>query len=130
MGSTRGLLSDSFWLHAIQFLSAPIQERFIEAFQLYTDAVVQQSFDRTHNHIRSIQSYFLIRRETIGAKPSFAINASHYELPDEVLNHPAIEHLNLLCIDMLIVGNDLCSYNVECVSHLPAPTTNSSKLTP
>jgi Delta6-protoilludene synthase len=74
---------------------------------------VQQSFDRTHSHIRDIASYFDVRRDTIGAKPSFAINEVHFNLPDHVIEHPIIKSLTASCIDMLIIGNDLCSYNVE-----------------
>jgi hypothetical protein len=90
------------------------------AFQRYTDSVVQQSADRTQGRIRDVQTYFEVRRETIGARPSFAINAIHDNLPDNVIEHPVIESLTLYCIDMLIIGNDLCSYNVEYVFALPS----------
>lgn len=82
-------------------------------FDLYLDSVVQQAEDRTHNYIRDIQSYFDVRRDTIGAKPSFAINEIHLNIADEVMEDPIIKSLTLTSIDMLIIGNDLCSYNVE-----------------
>lgn len=105
-----------FWLNAIKTATPSAQKRFIAAFQHYTDAVVQQSADRTHSHIRDIKSYLEIRRETIGAKPSFVINRIHDDIDDDTTEHPAIKSLEEYCIDMLIIGNDLCSYNVEYVT--------------
>lgn len=75
--------------------------------------MAQQSQDRTNNYIRDISSYFTIRRRTIGAEPSFVINTIHISLPDELIHHPTIERLTLLTIDMLLIGNDILSYNVE-----------------
>lgn len=77
------------------------------------DSVVQQSEDRDNNYIRDIESYFVVRRDTIGAKPSFAINEVHMNLPDYVLEHPIFKSLTASCIDMLCIGNDLVSWNVE-----------------
>ncbi|KKY32392.1 putative terpene synthase metal binding domain protein [Diaporthe ampelina] len=102
-----------FWLNAIQTATPSAQKRFIDAFEHYTDSVVQQSLDRSKGSLRDFQSYFEIRRETIGAKPSFAINQIHLDLPDGVVESPIITRLVTLCIDMLIIGNDICSYNVE-----------------
>lgn len=89
------------------------QRRFIDTFQLYTDAVVQQSLDRGNGSLRDIQNYFEVRRETIGVKPSFAINQIYLDLPDYVFESPIITRLTNLSIDMIITGNDLFSYNVE-----------------
>lgn len=102
-----------FWQNAIKTATPSAQRRFIDTFQLYTDSVVQQAEDRDNHFIRDIESYFVVRRNTIGAKPSFAINEVHMNLPDRVLDDPIIQRLTAGCIDMLIIGNDLCSYNVE-----------------
>lgn len=76
-------------------------------------SVVQQAVDRNNNHIRDIDSYFEVRRDTIGAKPAFAICELYMNLPDTVMNHPVIMKLTELCIDLIIIGNDLCSYKIE-----------------
>lgn len=102
-----------FWQNAIRTATPSAQRRFVNMFDLYLDSVVQQAEDRTHNYIRDIQSYFDVRRDTIGAKPSFAINEIHLNIADEVMEDPIIKSLTLTSIDMLIIGNDLCSYNVE-----------------
>lgn len=102
-----------FWLNVIRTATPSAQERFIDCFQLYTDSVVQQSEDRDKNLIRDIDSYFVVRRDTIGAKPSFAINGVHMNLPSYVLDHPIFKSLHAACIDMLCIGNDLVSWNIE-----------------
>ena len=68
-------------------------------------AVVQQAEDRRQNHIRTLDSYLDVRRDTIGAKPSFAILELEMDLPDDVFNHPTLENLRTWVIDMLCIGN-------------------------
>ncbi|KAJ7121824.1 terpenoid synthase [Mycena crocata] len=108
-----GEVARQFWLNAIRIATPTAQRRFIDAFQLYMDSVVQQAEDRTEHHIRGIDEYFEVRRDTIGAKPSFAINEIWMNIPDEVMENEHIVTLTGASIDMLIIGNDLCSYNVE-----------------
>jgi len=65
------------------------------------------------NHVRSVDQYFAIRR---GAHPSFAICEIYLNiLADKVIKHPVIMKLSELSIDMMIIDNDLYSYNVEWV---------------
>ncbi|KAI3395183.1 hypothetical protein diail_1677 [Diaporthe ilicicola] len=108
-----GALTRSFWLNAIKIATVTAQKRFVDAFQHYTDAVVQQALDRDRGDLRDIQGYFEARRETIGAKPSFAINQIHLDLPDHIVESPIITRLADLSTDMIIIGNDIYSYNVE-----------------
>lgn len=97
-----------FWERAIKTATPTSQKRFIDTFDAYTASVVQQAEDRTHSYIRSIDSYLAVRRDTIGAKPSFTVMEMDMDLPDEVLDDPTIMNLTLWCIDMLILGNVSC----------------------
>ncbi|KAJ7474169.1 terpenoid synthase [Mycena latifolia] len=108
-----GEVARQFWLNGIRTASHTSQHRFIDTFQSYMDAVVQEADDRNSSRIRDVKSYFEVRRDTIGAKPSFAICELHMNIPDEVITHPVLVKLTNLCIDALIIGNDLCSWNVE-----------------
>jgi len=108
-----GEVARQFWLNAIRTATPCSQRRFVATFQSYLDAVIQQADDRNSNHIRDVTTYFEVRRDTIGAKPSFAINEIHLNIPDEIITHPTVVKLSNLCIDALIIGNDLCSYNIE-----------------
>lgn len=80
------------------------------------DSVVQQSSDREHGCQRNIDDYLAIRRYTIGAEPSFVVNAMNMDLPDHVVEHPTLRRLELLAIDMIVMGNDIVSYDREYVS--------------
>ncbi|TBU29047.1 terpenoid synthase [Dichomitus squalens] len=108
-----GEITRQFWERAIQTASPASQRRFIATFDTYCQSVVQQAADRDVQHVRTIDSYFENRRENIGARPSFALLELDMDLPDEVMEHPAIVDLTTGAIDMLILGNDICSYNVE-----------------
>lgn len=46
-----------------------------------------------------------VRRDTIGAKPSFAILETAMNLPDEAVYHPNIVELSIVTIDMILLGN-------------------------
>lgn len=94
-----------FWELAIKTATPTSQRRFLETFGHYMDAVVQQAEDRTRHHIRGLDSYLEVRRDTIGAKPSFAILELEMDLPDDVFSHPLLESLRLWVIDMLCIGN-------------------------
>ncbi|KAM7195873.1 terpenoid synthase [Rhypophila sp. PSN 637] len=108
-----GRVAQEFWLNAIKTTPESFQKRFIEAFQRYVDSVVQQSSDRDNHCQRDIASYFALRRYTIGAEPSFVLNAMHMDLPDHVVAHPTLKRLEELATDMIILGNDIVSYDRE-----------------
>ena len=66
---------------------------------------MQQAIDRSGHRIRDIKSFFDVRRETIGAKPAFALLELALDIPDDVMSHPAIEEMALASVDMIIIGN-------------------------
>ena len=104
---------DIFLPHASQLGFFLNITRFIDTFQLYLDAVAQRAIDRDQQHIRSIEHYFELRRDTMGFKPAFAIIETKMNLPDEVMDHPTIVTIAAACGDMMAIANDLYSYNVE-----------------
>lgn len=110
-----GRVAREYWINAMKSTSPVFQRRFIDSFQRYTDAVVQQSSDRDHGCQRDLQSYFALRRYTIGAEPSFVLNAMHMDLPDHIMFHPSLRCLEHLATDMIIIGNDIVSYDREYV---------------
>ncbi|KAI0294469.1 terpenoid synthase [Multifurca ochricompacta] len=108
-----GEITRQFWEMGIKTASPQSQKRFIETFGSYMQAVVQHGADRTNKHIPTIEEYFEIRRYDVGTKPSFAVLELEMDLPDEAVNHPAIQELSVLATDMIILDNDTASYNVE-----------------
>ena len=102
-----------FWSNATKFATASSQRQFIDGFQMFMDAIVQQAVDRSTDHIRDIDSYLSVRRNTIGAMPAFALCGLYLDIPDSVIKHPVIAKLAVLSTDMIIMDNDLMSYKVE-----------------
>ncbi|KAK7021884.1 hypothetical protein VNI00_017173 [Paramarasmius palmivorus] len=109
-----GEIARTFWKNALVTGTPSFQRRFINAFGDYLDGCVEQALDRSKSHVRDIDTYFAVRRKTIGALPSFAVLEVHMtHLSDEVLSDPVIQKLIRLTMDMIILCNDFCSYNVE-----------------
>ncbi|KAI0292682.1 terpenoid synthase [Multifurca ochricompacta] len=108
-----GEVTRQFWELGIKTASPQSQKRFIETFGSYIQAVVQHAADRTNNHIPTIEEYFKIRRDDGGIRPSFAVLELEMDLPDETVNHPAIQELSDLATDMIFLVNDMASYNKE-----------------
>ena len=80
------------------------RRRFIEGLDKFTTSV-EQARDRARNYVRNIDEYFLIRRESIGARPSFAVLEFRLNLPDEVFENPVVQKLTNICIDLIILSN-------------------------
>ncbi|KAG6860874.1 hypothetical protein C0995_006554 [Termitomyces sp. Mi166 len=108
-----GEAARQFWKLSLKCASEGARRRFIEAFDEYTTSVVQQAQDRAQNHLRDIGQYLVLRRKTVGVMPSFVILQFELNLPDEFFEDPVIQRLTDACIDMIILSNDMCSYNVE-----------------
>jgi len=108
-----GEIARQFWELAIETASPQSQKRFIETYGFYAQAVVQEAADRSHKLIRSVQEYFEVRRDTVGARPCFALLELDKNLPDEAVRHPVVEEMTTLAVDMIMLCNDIVSYNVE-----------------
>ncbi|KAG5350946.1 hypothetical protein C0989_008523 [Termitomyces sp. Mn162] len=111
--SVIGEIARQFSKISMKCASEIARRRFIAKFDMYTAAVVQETIDRAENHIRSIDDYFLVRRHTIGAMPSFVLLHFELELPEEVFEDPVIQRLENASADMISLCNDICSYNIE-----------------
>ena len=113
-----GEITRQFWANAVRTASQSAQTRFIDAFQTYTDGVVREAEDRSKasgtETEHTIDSYLQLRRETIGCWPSFALLGLATEhLTDNVVNHPLVDALGQLATELMLIGNDLTSYNRE-----------------
>ncbi|KAF8964509.1 terpenoid synthase [Flammula alnicola] len=91
----------------------PAIEQFIADFDAYTRAVIQEADDRTEGRIRTVEDYFLLRRDTCGAKPSFSFFALGLTMPGEVFKHQLMESLVESATDLIAIVNDMHSYGLE-----------------
>ncbi|KAF8554246.1 terpenoid synthase [Imleria badia] len=108
-----GEMARQFWELTTRNASKGSQKRFILAFDEYLEAVVQQAIDRSGHRIRDIKSYFDLRRRTIGTRPTFSLIELALDIPDEIMSSPTIQEMTLASTDMIILKNDVASYNLE-----------------
>ncbi|EMD35369.1 hypothetical protein CERSUDRAFT_96486 [Gelatoporia subvermispora B] len=108
-----GEIARQFWARAVLTASPTFQERFVEVFQSYTSSVVEEAKDRVDKNIRSVDEYMELRRLTSGAMPCFAVIELGMDLPAEAFHHPIVQSLRLDAADLIILINDLYSYNRE-----------------
>jgi len=111
--SKLGEITRQFWLRAIKVASESAQRRFIESFSAYVYAVIDEASDRSRGHVRGIADFLELRRLTAGAYASFFSVELGLDIPDEVMEHPALELLRSLAADSTVLINDLYSYNNE-----------------
>lgn len=71
----------------------------------YLDGTAEQAVDRNKSYIRDLDSYFELRRKTIGVLSSFNMLEMDTEIPDEALEHPVIVELLSLAVDLTIIAN-------------------------
>ncbi|KAJ6597689.1 terpenoid synthase [Mycena vulgaris] len=108
-------IAREFWQHASVIVPAACQERFITAWRMYLDGVVQQAACREINYICTLDEYFARRRHTIGTYPCYAFIeiTLALDLPREVMDHWAVVSINQDATDMVLLANDMCSYRKE-----------------
>ncbi|KAG2341934.1 terpenoid synthase [Suillus weaverae] len=109
-----GEIARLFWAHAIQFASLPSQRHFLETFTEYIHGVVLEALDREQGRrYSSIDDFLKLRRKTVGIKPCFPIYEMGMDFPDEVFYHPVIIDLADCITELIIIDNDMMSYNKE-----------------
>ncbi|KAG1902830.1 terpenoid synthase [Suillus fuscotomentosus] len=108
-----GEIVRQFWARAIQTASQSFQRHFLDSYTAYIHAVVGEAEDRDHSHCRSIDDYLKLRRDTSGAAASLTIHEMSMEFPDEVFYHLMIVELRQCVVELIVVDNDMASYNRE-----------------
>ncbi|KAG6867460.1 hypothetical protein C0993_002527 [Termitomyces sp. T159_Od127] len=108
-----GEATRQLWNLISQCSSAAARSRLVKSLEAYTISVVQQAQDRALDYVRDIDEYLPVRRRTIGVKPAFVVLEFCLNLSDQILEDPIIQRLTNVCVDLIILSNDLYSYNIE-----------------
>ncbi|KAK0721855.1 terpenoid synthase [Lasiosphaeria miniovina] len=108
-----GEMARQFWASGRRTATPMAERHFIETMQLYVDAVVQQSEDPTHDRLRTIDSYWEVRRYTSGCLPSFALIELELDFLEDVYQHPLLERLRDCAMYIVTASNDLYSCNLD-----------------
>ncbi|CCM03654.1 uncharacterized protein FIBRA_05798 [Fibroporia radiculosa] len=108
-----GEMTRQFWNLTMKTASPMWQRRFVTGFAQYLDSLVAEAADREHQKIRSVEAFLQCRRINVGAPTIYLPLILASDLPEEVLYHPVIIELTGYINDMVIIDNDMCSYNRE-----------------
>ncbi|KAI0740999.1 terpenoid synthase [Earliella scabrosa] len=108
-----GEITKQFWTRAISISTSVSQVRFIAEMEKYTGAVVEQAKDRDEGRLRTLDEFWPVRTLTAGNYPSFEMADLIVGLPEEIIEHPLICSLRSVIADMILLNNDLVSYNKE-----------------
>lgn len=95
-----------------------VRERFMCAMQDYCQGALQQVQDCSTSHSRDPEDLLTVRRSSIGALPLYALVEFGHQLdiPKRVFEHDSIQKINILGVDLILIQNDILSYQKEEVS--------------
>ncbi|MCJ1345756.1 hypothetical protein MMC31_003965 [Peltigera leucophlebia] len=90
-------------------------KRFVDAMVEWILFIQKQIEMRVHNKYPAIEEYVLFRRVTVGMKPCFVMVeiSRRIDVPDSVIQHPTIRVLLDISTDIVLLINDICSFNKE-----------------
>jgi hypothetical protein len=96
-----------FWQRALKLTrpGAACVKMFVKGFELYMKSMVQEAKDRESKHIRPVDEYLQLRRQTFGAYTGIALIAFGLELPEDVFSHPVMQSMLLAAMDLLCISN-------------------------
>jgi len=83
----------------------PAMERFIFDFDAYTNSIILEAEDRASGHLRTVNDYLILRRDTCGAKPTFSFFGLGLNIPDAVFEHPLMISLIENATDLVAITN-------------------------
>ncbi|CAK7229979.1 hypothetical protein SCUCBS95973_007417 [Sporothrix curviconia] len=122
-GEWRGVdVARQFWSNALRHMRRSTAMRFRSSFCQYLDAVVAEATDRAAvgktTPVYTLDSYVALRRKTVGTQPSFAVTElalGHLDeaAVTEAVTSPSMDALSMVVTDVILIGNDLVSYNKE-----------------
>jgi len=98
-----GKQAADFWKHIITMAALGPQQRFIETFNFFFEAVSQQAMDRASGEIPDLEAYIALRRDTSSCKPCWALieYANNLDIPDEIMDHPVVRSLGEAANDLV-----------------------------
>ncbi|CAE6445271.1 unnamed protein product [Rhizoctonia solani] len=90
-------------------------QRFVDSSDLYTQAILQQTVNRSADEVPTVEGFIQLRRDTSAVKMVFAVleYSLGLDLPDEVHNDPIVAELALAGNDILTWANDIFSFPIE-----------------
>ncbi|KAF9444707.1 terpenoid synthase [Macrolepiota fuliginosa MF-IS2] len=110
-----GKIARDFWLRAKSLVTPgdPCLKHFLDVWDAYLDAVVQEAHDRDKTRYRTLHDYLPLRRDSGAVYPALALAEFGLGLPEEVWSHPALASLREKSVDLVSIHNDIYSFARE-----------------
>ncbi|PPQ98466.1 hypothetical protein CVT26_013867 [Gymnopilus dilepis] len=108
-----GEVARQFWSRGVKTATPSAARHMVESLTAYLNSVVDQAADRDNDRMRTVEEYLANRRENIGARPSYVPMELGMDFPDDVFYHPVIVELSYDIAELIILDNDIASYNKE-----------------
>ncbi|KAK0492624.1 isoprenoid synthase domain-containing protein [Armillaria luteobubalina] len=102
-----------FWALGIKTSSITAQKHIVETFEHYMDSVVAQSEGCHQCYTQNVEDYFKICWLTTGIDMLYAMLELGYDLQNDVFYHPTVVNIRHLVCELVIIDNDLASFNKE-----------------
>ena len=83
----------------------PAVERFIANFDTYMRSMILEAEDRAVGHVRTVNDYMILRRNTCAARPTFAFYGLGLNIPSEVFDNPHMISLIENAADLVALTN-------------------------
>ncbi|PNP58285.1 hypothetical protein THARTR1_01800 [Trichoderma harzianum] len=98
-----------------------VQRRFALAMQGYCRGALVQIDNQFSGKRPTLEEIAMIRRESAGCRPLYhLVEYAHcLRVPDEVFDHPVIQELENIGMDMVAISNDILSYRKEQAEGVP-----------
>ncbi|EIW77846.1 terpenoid synthase [Coniophora puteana RWD-64-598 SS2] len=89
--------------------------RFVAICKSYADATYIEAEHRENNRVLDLDDFVIARRENSAVRCCFSINehALGIDLPDSVFEDPEFLRMYFDAVDMIVIVNDVYSYNME-----------------
>ncbi|KAI1428000.1 isoprenoid synthase domain-containing protein [Xylaria sp. FL1777] len=108
-----GEFTRQFWLRIPETATEKFRSRFLATWEAYVNSVAEQAELRSQAHIPDLATYFPVRRNTSGAPSTIVFGEMDLDIPDDIREHPSIREMKTLAVDLIVIANDLLSYNKE-----------------
>ncbi|PTB60117.1 hypothetical protein M431DRAFT_502236 [Trichoderma harzianum CBS 226.95] len=107
-----------------------VQRRFALAMQGYCRGALVQIDNQFAGKRPTLEEIAMIRRESAGCKPLYhLVEYAHcLRVPDEVFDHPVIQELENIGMDMVAISNDILSYRKEQAEGVPHNMVTACRL--
>ncbi|KAK4225934.1 isoprenoid synthase domain-containing protein [Podospora fimiseda] len=108
-----GEFARQFFLRIPKSATETFKQRFLATWVDYVESVAEQAEHRSQSRILDLDTYFPLRRNTSGAPSTIALYEMDLDIPEDIRRHPILVELEELAVDLIVIANDLLSYNKE-----------------